>query len=119
MSGDRAGGATSAELASSFDAEPDDPAWATAIEPDVRARAAAAVADAGARFGEVRCRSQRCRITADGDEDAVGRAIARLEEPGGLAGLADALVVAATEPTADGGLHLVVYAYFERDPAAP
>jgi len=100
-----------------FVAEKRDAGWASEHEHEIKKRLAA-LAAAGAAEGialeSTECRARQCRITfTAGDETAIGRYAARLEEDGGLYGYAHLLVLEGMTTTPSGQRRERIYARFD------
>jgi hypothetical protein len=93
-----------------------DEGWAAEAEGELGARLEEIGEAVGVRV-TVSCRTRRCEVRAvAGSEQALAAALARFEEPGGLYGYADGMVVGAIEPVPGGTYQLTVFAEFDREP---
>jgi hypothetical protein len=64
---------------------------------------------------EIDCRRRSCKLELQAsDIDALSAAIARLEEPSGLAGVVDGIVITAPESLGATGVRAIVYAEVDR-----
>ena len=96
-------------------AEPRDDRWADETERELGARVGPIAEELGVRH-VVGCRTERCAVTLFADtEYALGTVIARLEEPDGLSGYAEQIVLGAAEVADDGSYVLTLYADFTRE----
>jgi hypothetical protein len=91
-----------------FAAETRDEAWAAETERAIGERLQAL-------SPKVECRTTQCRIAlAAPDHPRLADAIATLEAPDGLGGIARNMLVEAAQPKPDGTVELVVYASIPR-----
>ncbi len=97
---------TPAEL---FSVEARDPAWAAAIEAEIKDRTTSAPAKL-----TTECHAARCQLTFDGGTVAIGKTISLLESEKGLIGFADSLYLMNTETHDDGSMTIRAIATFPR-----
>jgi hypothetical protein len=103
------------EIEDAFGAEARDDAWAIAREAELAPRLGPIEAETGARV-TAECRTRTCRIRIEADDvGSLGAAISRLEEPGGLHGLAETMSVGALVTTETGALRVLTYAGWARE----
>jgi len=101
--------------AASFDTEPRDDSWASATEGMLRDHLAGVAADAHVKLSAIECRTHRCRVRVEApDQNALGLALSKLGEPGGLYGVATQMVISAPQPQSDGTIDIDVYGEFAR-----
>ena len=97
------GGGSSASVIDRFAAEPNDAAWKSHTEADLRAR----YAKMRHPPSETECRTDMCRLTITGDEGAIAASVDELQS---LHDTAQSLMLTRPEPT-----KIVAYLVFERN----
>lgn len=87
-----------------------DLAWAPTTEAEIKRRFTAI---RGARLESTECRQDQCMIVIAGTQDDLGNTLAAIEEPRGLHGFAETILLTAPEQR-NGQLVLRAYAKFAR-----
>lgn len=103
----------------SFEAEVRDPAWADEHEKELTLRLQQLMGTLPVKFDvdRVECRRTLCRIGMRArDSASLGKVYGALEEPTGLLGWADHLLLETVITEDDGRVRTGVLAVFERDP---
>lgn len=103
----------------SFDAEVRDPAWADEQEKELTLRLQKLMGTVPVKFDidGIECRRTLCRIAMRArDAASLGKVYGALEEPTGLLGWADHLLLETVITEDDGRVRTGVLAVFERDP---
>ncbi len=103
----------------SFEAEVRDPAWADEHEKELTLRLQKMMGTVEVKFDvdAVECRRTLCRIGMRArDSASLGKVYGALEEPTGLLGWADHLLLETVITEDDGRVRTGVLAVFERDP---
>jgi hypothetical protein len=96
-------------------AEQRDDAWAAEREAELEAPLGAIATEVGVGIA-VACGTRTCRIRVEAsDPGALGATLSRLEEPGGLHGIADTMVVGKTTTLDDGRIAVDVDAVWDRE----
>jgi hypothetical protein len=88
-----------------------DDQWAPTAEAEIHRRFGKV---RGAKLEGAECRQNQCRLTIQGNQGEVSRAIADLEGSRGLHGYAKNILLTAPEKKADGTLVLRAFATFDR-----
>jgi hypothetical protein len=108
-------------LDETFTAEDRDTSWAPGRERELRDRLAA-LPPSAVTIAPPECRAQQCRITITAHDDAaIGTFVGMLEEPTGLHGWAEMMVLEAVTTLPSGERRARIYARFARpeDPSSP